>query len=141
MAGRNPQELEPETFVRLACIETLNQGNVEKTKQFYTEDATYSPSDDSEGTADDLMADAEEFHEAFPNLEASVDEVVASDGQMSFRYTVRGTQEAPFGEIPNTGNSFQTQGIGFAELEDGLITEYSLVFDRLGMLKQLGVMG
>jgi len=141
MEREEVRELDPETFVRLACIETLNQGEIGKTEKFYTDDAVYYASDDTEGTVHDLISDAEEFREAFPNMEASIDEVVADDDQMAFRYTVRGTQEGPFKQIPPTGESFETQGIGFAELDDGLITEYDLVFDRLGMLRQLGVMG
>jgi hypothetical protein len=51
-----------------------------------------------------------------------------------FRYTVRGTHEQPLEDLPPTGESFETQGIGYATLEDGKINEY-----HLGTFQQLGV--
>lgn len=135
------ENLDPETLVRLGCIETLNQGDIEKTDEFYTSDATYNRSDEDQLALEDLKQDATDFRAAFPDIEATIHEVIETDDEVSFRYTVRGTQEEQFRDLPSTGESFETQGIGFARLEDGLIAEYSLVFDRLGMLDQLGIVG
>lgn len=137
----DPSDLDPETLVRMGGIETLNQGDLEATEKFYTDTATYRPSDDSEGTVADLIANAEEFKHAFPGVEATINEVTVDGDEVCFRYTVRGHHQNRFREIPATGESFETQGIAFARLEDGLIDEYSLVFDLLGMLQDLGVVG
>jgi steroid delta-isomerase-like uncharacterized protein len=138
--SNDPSDLDPETLVHLGCIETLNRGDVEKTFQFYTDDATYTTAGIPDGGVEDLIEHAEMWQQAVPDLEADIVEtVVDDDGGITFEYVVRGTQEGVLADIPPTGNSFEAKGVGFAQLEDGLIDEYTLVFDRFGMFKQLGV--
>lgn len=137
--SNDPSDLEPETLVHLGCIETLNRGDIEKTHQFYTDDATYTTAGIPEGTVGDLIEQAEMWQQAVPDLEADITETVVDGDSITFEYVVRGTQEGTLADIPPTGNSFEAKGVGFAQLEDGLIDEYTLVFDRFGMFKQLGV--
>lgn len=138
--SNDPSDLDPETLVHLGCIETLNRGDVEKTYQFYTDDATYVTDGVPNGTVEDLVEQAEMWQQAVPDLEADITEtVVDDDGGITFEYVVRGTQEGQLSDIPPTGKSFEAKGVGFAELEDGLIDQYTLVFDRFGMFQQLGV--
>ena len=138
--GNDPSDLDPETLVHLGCIETLNRGDVEKTHQFYTDDATYVTDGIPNGTVEDLIEHAKMWQEAVPDLEADITEtVVDEDGAITFEYVVRGTQKGQLSDIPPTGESFEAKGVGFAELENGLIDEYTLVFDRFGMFQQLGV--
>lgn len=138
--SNDPSDLDPETLVHLGCIETLNRGDVEKTFQFYTDDATYTTAGIPDGGVEDLIEHAEMWQQAVPDLEADIVEtVVDDDGGITFEYVVRGTQEGVLADIPPTGNSFEAKGVGFAQLEDGLIDEYTLVFDRFGMFKQLSV--
>lgn len=137
--SNDPSDLDPETLVHLGCIETLNRGDVEKTRQFYTDDATYSTAGIEDGTVEDLIDHARMWQEAVPDLEADITETVVGDDGITFEYVIRGTQEGTLADVPPTGNSFEAKGVGFAELEGGLIDEYTLVFDRLGMFRQLGV--
>lgn len=140
--SEEPSDLDPETLVRLGCIEGLNQGSPEETKQYYTEDATYrSTGLEGGGDVDQLIADAQTWQQAFSEFEADITEtVVDDDGDgITFEYVVRGTHTGEIADIPATGKSFEAKGVGYAELEDGLIDEYTLVFDRLGMFQQLGV--
>jgi steroid delta-isomerase-like uncharacterized protein len=137
--SNDPSDLEPETLVHLGCIETLNRGDVEKTHQFYTDDATYTTAGIPDGGVEDLIEQAEMWQQAVPDLEADITETVVDGDSITFEYVVRGTQEGTLADIPPTGNSFEAKGVGFAQLKDGLIDEYTLVFDRFGMFKQLGV--
>jgi steroid delta-isomerase-like uncharacterized protein len=138
--SNDPSDLAPETLVHLGCIETLNRGDIEKTYQFYTDDATYITDGVPDGTVDDLIEHAEMWQRAVPDLEADTTETVVDeeDGGITFEYVVRGTQEGALADVPPTGNSFEARGVGFAELEDGLIDQYTLIFDRFGMFQQLG---
>jgi hypothetical protein len=137
----DPSDLDPEMLVRLGCIETLNQGEPEKTRQYYTDDASYHAAETPDGTVDDIVAHAEMWKQGVSNLEADIVEtVVDEDGTgVSFEYVVRGVQDGPLADLPPTDESFEVKGVGFAELEDGLISDYTLVFDRLGLYQQLGV--
>ena len=139
--SNDPSDLDPETLVHLGCIETLNRGDVEKTYQFYTDDATYTTAGLPDGTVEDLIEQAEMWQQAVPDLEADIVETVVDDdgGGITFEYVVRGTQEGALAGIPPTGESFESKGVGFAQLEDGLIDQYTLIFDRFGMFQQLGV--
>lgn len=136
-----PSNLDPEMLVRLGCIEGLNQGNPESTRQYYTEDAVYHTAGIENGGVDDIVAQAEMWRDGTSNFEADIIEtVVDDDGDgVTFEYVVRGVHDGELADIPPTGNSFEAKGIGYAELEDGRIAEYTLVFDRLGLFRQLGV--
>jgi len=131
--------MDPETLVRTGVIETLNQGKTDKAPEFFSDDLDYHNSDDDHGDFETLLDDSLEFSNAFPDLEGDIQETVVKGDSIMFRYTVRGTHEQHLNEVPPTGNSFETQGIGYATLRDGQIDEYNLVFDRLGMLQQLGI--
>lgn len=136
--SKDPSDLDPETLVHLGCIETLNRGDVEKTYQFYTDDATYSTAGIEDGTVEDIIDQARMWRQAVPDLEADITETVVSDDVITFEYVIRGTQTGELDYIPPTEESFEAKGVGVARLEDGLIDEYTLVFDRLGMFQQLG---
>lgn len=135
----DPSDLDPETLVRLGCIQGLNRGDIESTRQYYADDATYHTSTVENGSVDDIVADAEMWRDGVSNLEADIVEtVVEDDGErITFEYVVRGVQDGPLGNLPPTGEEFEAKGIGVAEFEDGLIAEYTLVFDRLGLFQQL----
>lgn len=137
--SNDPADLDPETLVHLGCIETLNRGDVEKTYQFYTDDATYSTTGVENGGVEDLVEHAEMWQAAVPDLEADITETVVGEDGITFEYVIRGTHEGTLAGVPATGESFETKGVGVAKLDDGLIDEYTLVFDRLGMFQQLGV--
>lgn len=139
MADESLDDLDPEMLVRMGCIETLNQGDIDEADKYYTEDADYYRSDDEKRTYEELKQDSVEFQEAISDIEADIAEVVVDGDEVMFDYTIRGTQDGELREIPPTGETFECTGIGYARLEGGRIAEYNLSFDRLGMLKQLGV--
>ncbi|MHB9287383.1 ester cyclase [Halobacteriales archaeon Cl-PHB] len=134
-----PAEMDPETLVRYGCIETLKQGNIDEADRFYTDDAVYYRSDDDPATVEDLVEDGKQFNASFDDFDATIHETVVDGDEISFRYTFTGTHTGEFQGMPPTGEAVEAQGIGYARLEDGLIAEYSLCFDSLGMFQQLGL--
>lgn len=132
-------DLSPEELVRASSIEIINQSHIGAIDEHYHPDATYYNSAHEAGTIDDLKEDLRRFNAAFSGLEASIDHVIVDGTTVTYYYTVRGRHTGEFEGIPPTGEHFESQGIGFMELSDGLIETFSLVFDRLGMLEQLGV--
>lgn len=132
--------LDPEMLVRLGTIEMLNQGNVDRADDLYAADLTYYNTEGEQGTLDDLKADAREFHDAFPDLEADVVDVVVDGDSVAFEYVLRGTQTGRFWSYEATGNRMEARGIGFASLDDGRIHEYHVTFDLREMLGNLGAL-
>lgn len=80
------------------------------------------------------------FTEAFPDFEATIDELIAEDGLSAMRVTLRGTHEGPFMGFEPSGDRFEIQNMVFTRVEDGKIVERWTLPDTLSMLQQLGVL-
>ena len=120
----------------------LNDGEVTAIDDYHSEDLRYYRSSDEEGTRSDLKDDARMFLSAFPDLEATILDVFADsqdENLVTIRYEIEGTHAGTFETIPPTDQHIQAKGIGIARFEDEQVVEFSLVFDNLGMLEDLGL--
>jgi steroid delta-isomerase-like uncharacterized protein len=79
------------------------------------------------------------FYAACPDLSHTVEDVVAEGDKVATRATDRGTQRGELMGIPPTGKPFTITGINIVRVAGGRIAEEWVVFDRLGLLQQLGV--
>lgn len=84
------------------------------------------------------------FWEAFPDLKLSITRLV-EDGSTVItdaraEGTHQGTLRSPGGDIPATGKRVNLPYLERFEVERGLIVSGKLIFDRVEMLEQLGVM-
>jgi steroid delta-isomerase-like uncharacterized protein len=80
------------------------------------------------------------FREAFPDLECTVEDMVAEGDEVVMRFRGSGTHEGEteaFG--PPTGKRMEITGITIKRLAGGRIDEAWTNFDALGMMRQLGV--
>ncbi len=78
------------------------------------------------------------YRTAFPDLTATVDDMVAEGDEVAYRLTFRGTHRGEMMGIPPTGKQVTYTGIGIDKVVDGTIVEMWLNFDALGLLQQLG---
>jgi steroid delta-isomerase-like uncharacterized protein len=79
------------------------------------------------------------WHVTFPDLRISdVHELFCDGNVVSARWTVVGTQDGPFGEMPATGRFVTVEALALFRLEGGLIAEKWYRQDDLGLLAQLG---
>jgi len=80
---------------------------------------------------------------AFPNARVEVEavhiigDVAVEEG--TFRGTQNGVLQAPTGDIPPTGRSVEVDYIQVLRFRDGKHVSFHLMFDRLAMLEQLGL--
>lgn len=77
---------------------------------------------------------------AFPDFEATVEDVVAEGDTVAMRVTLSGTHEGEFVGIEPTGNSFEVDNAVFTRIEDGKIAERWVQPDQLGLFAQLGLL-
>lgn len=80
------------------------------------------------------------YHTAFPDIQATFDDVLADGDRVVVRQTFRGTHQGPLGPIAPTGKQAQFSGIFIFRLEGGRLAEEWAILDRLGLQQQLGVL-
>lgn len=132
---------EYEALVRDAFLQTMGDGEVEAVGEFFADTVEYYRSSGELAGRCDLESDIEMFHAAFPDLEGEIQRIMSGDEKVSFLYKLTGTHKGEFEGIPPTHSKMDAKGAAIARVEDAEITEYRIVFDNLGMLEQLGVLG
>jgi steroid delta-isomerase-like uncharacterized protein len=80
-----------------------------------------------------------EFRQGFPDLRATVEDMLEDGDQVVARVRFTGTQEGEFMGIPATGKRIDIETIDVVRFEDGLAAEHWGVTDQLRMMQQLGV--
>jgi predicted ester cyclase len=127
-------------LVRRYIEEVFNQRNLAAVETFLAPhgiDHTLPPTlpTDLTGTKTAIAM----FLRAVPDLQVTLEDVVAEGDRVAVRYTSRGTQRGPFGPIPATGRPVQISSYLTARIADGKIVEMWGLDDQLGLLQQLGV--
>jgi steroid delta-isomerase-like uncharacterized protein len=80
------------------------------------------------------------FFTAFPDLNATVEDVIAEGDKVVTRWTIRGTHQGEIEEFgPPTGKQAELQGISIHRIADGKIVEEWNRYDNLSLLQQLGL--
>ena len=80
------------------------------------------------------------YKTAFPDLHATVEDVIAEGDKVVTRWTVRGTHRGETEEFgPPTDRQLEIEGITVHRIEDGKIAEEWERYDNLGALQQLGL--
>jgi predicted ester cyclase len=80
------------------------------------------------------------FREAFPDLQCTIEDMVAEGDKVVMRFRGSGTHRGEtevFG--PPTGKRMEMTGITIKRLSDGKIVEAWTNFDAMGMMQQLGL--
>jgi steroid delta-isomerase-like uncharacterized protein len=81
----------------------------------------------------------EQFLAGLPDLKFTVDETVSEKDKLVVAWTINGTHKGELMGVTPTNRKVSFSGITINEIADGKIIESTLVWDALGLLKQLGV--
>ena len=79
------------------------------------------------------------FRTAFPDIQMTIEEIIAEGDRVVARSTMRGTHRGEFMGIPPTGKQFTVTSIDIVHIAGGQGVEHWGNSDDLGMLQQLGV--
>jgi len=84
------------------------------------------------------------YRTAFPDFQATVEEQIAEGDKVVTRWTFRGThlgalQHPRLGTIPPTHKAVEFSGLTISHIVAGKIVDSWTIWDRLGLLQQLGV--
>lgn len=80
------------------------------------------------------------YKTAFPDLRATVEDVIAEGEKVVTRVTVRGTHQGEIAEFgAPTGKRVEIEDITIHRIEDGKIVEEWERYDNLSVMQQLGL--
>ena len=79
------------------------------------------------------------FFTAFPDIEATMDDLVIAGDRVVGRFTYRGTHAGPFYAMPPTGNAIEMRSIDIWRTENGRFVEHWDEVNYLELFQQMGV--
>ncbi|MFO0724348.1 MAG: ester cyclase [Myxococcota bacterium] len=85
-------------------------------------------------------AKVETFLTAFPDIQFTVESLVAEGDLVAGRGYFTGTQKGPFAGIPASGKPVKVAFMDLWRVEKGKVVEYWGAPDRMSLLQQLGAM-
>ncbi len=120
--------------------EAWNKGNLDVIDELVADDyVMHDPSQPTEIRGrEGLKQYISAFRTAFPDMNMTVDDVVAEKNKVSRRMTLNGTHDGPLAGIPATGKRVSTGGIAIDRLENGKIVETFVNYDLMGLMRQIG---
>jgi steroid delta-isomerase-like uncharacterized protein len=74
----------------------------------------------------------------FPDIQWTLEEMIAEDDKVAARFTMRGTHQGSFFGVPPTGRTIAVQAMNFYRLSGGQFIEERGQPDLLGLLQQIG---
>lgn len=74
----------------------------------------------------------------FPDIQWTLEEMIAEDDKVAARFTMRGTHRGTFFGVAPTGKSIEVQAMNFYRLSGGQFVEERGQPDLLGLLQQIG---
>jgi steroid delta-isomerase-like uncharacterized protein len=81
-----------------------------------------------------------QFHTAFPDLETTVEFVIAEGDKVAVRWRARGTHTAAFQGVPPSGRDVAISGCAVYRVVNERIVEGWAHPDMLGLMQQLGAL-
>ena len=120
------------------CFDLWNARDVEAAGQTYALDYVYhGPPGEFHGR-DGIKGLWGAFIAGFPDLEATVEEMVAEGDRAVARWMATGTHTGDFQGIAPTERKMKVDVLEEFRITDGVLAEAWETFDQLGLLQQIG---
>ena len=131
---------ENKSIVRRWVEEGWNKGNLAVIDEVYAPNfVQHEPPPQTVTSSEALKQYVGAYLTAFPDLNLSIEELIAEGDKVVWRFTSSGHNNGPFMGRPATGNSGSITGIVIFRLENRRIVEAWVNIDALGLLQQVGV--
>jgi steroid delta-isomerase-like uncharacterized protein len=123
----------------LESIDALNAGDTERLLAVVAPDIVihYAEMPESLHGRETWQRGFELMRNAFPDLEAQVDDLVAAEDKVAIRVSFRGTHQGEFQGIPATGRTIHYVSHEFYRVENGLFAEEWICSDMASLFRQL----
>jgi serine phosphatase RsbU (regulator of sigma subunit) len=118
--------------------EVVNQGNLELADEIFDRYLAHQPDGSVlERGPEDVKRFLGEFHAAFPDLNAIIEDQIAEGDRVMTRYRWRGTHGGEFRGIAPTGGEQEINGIGiFRFSPEGKVVESWDSYDQFSLMRQ-----
>ena len=117
-----------------------HSGDLDVVEEIFSPDyVSYEPTSGETRGIEGARQFAATFREAFPDLQCTIEDMVAEGDKVVVRFRARGTHQGEtetFG--PATGEQMEITGITIKRVSEGKIVEAWTNFDAMGMMQQLG---
>ena len=125
------------TFIEVV----INQGRLERADDIVIEDfVELDPLPGQAQGREGLKEVIRQMRSAFPDINWTVDEMLAEGDKVLTRFTWSGTHEGAFLGVPATGRRITVKGMVIDRLVAGKMAESRILMDTLGMMQQLGAL-
>jgi steroid delta-isomerase-like uncharacterized protein len=78
-----------------------------------------------------------EFLAAFPDLQHSIEEIIAEEDRVAVRFSARGTHTGPWRGIPASHKPIHYTGVTLATVAEGKISVHHTWWDILDVIEQI----
>jgi steroid delta-isomerase-like uncharacterized protein len=117
------------------------KGNVDAAEEIYAPSyISHQPAGDEDLRGVEAIKQfAAGMRKAFPDLEIIIEDQIAEGDKVLTRFRTRGTHQGELWGIPPTGREVEITNMSMSRIEGGKMAEEWPAPDRLGMMRQLGV--
>jgi steroid delta-isomerase-like uncharacterized protein len=120
--------------------EIVSPDNLDLIEEVYAPDLVWHEPDQDIRGYDQAKQFVSSFFAAMPDINITVEDLIAEGEKVVSRYTIRGTHQGETEEFgPPTGRQMELKGITIHRFEDGKIVEEWNSYDNLSILQQLGL--
>ena len=120
-------------------FEAVNQKNLAVFDELLTPDVVFHSASTTMQGLEAYKQLLSVYVTAFPDLQFTIEDMIAEGDTVVVRYTTRGTHQGNFRGIPHTGKQVSGTGMFMDRLVNGKAVEQWINGDDLGLLQQLGV--
>lgn len=120
------------------CEELWHNHNLDVIDEVFHDDAIiHSPFNIKQGSIT-MREAAEKWLQSFPDLEITINDLIAEDDKVVARWTAHGTHMGSFFETNPTHKEVTYAGVSTFEFKEGKVAEYWALVDMNAILAQLG---
>ena len=131
---------ENKSLARRAMDELWTKGNLAAVDQLYSENCVFHDLGNPEDIRgrDGIKQFARMYRTACPDLQCTIEDVVAEGDKVALRWVSRGTHKGDLAGISPTGKKVTFRGIQMQRISNGKIAEEWAGFNTLGALQVIG---
>jgi steroid delta-isomerase-like uncharacterized protein len=131
---------ENKALIRRLIEEFINQGNTAVATELVAEDhVALEPSPGHQPGRAGLLTTIARMRTAFPDLQYTIEDMVAEGDKVAVYFVWRGTHQGEFLGIPPTGKRVAVPCMGFDYCVAGQCKKSRILMDTMSLMRQLGV--